>query len=160
MMTATRDLGRVQDIAAVLIRYGFGSIVHKFGLGQALERVGRTLHWQHAEEFVKLDTPQRVRHVLEELGPTFIKIGQILATRVDLFTPPYITEFEKLVMWDFIEQVCSWTEFQILQLRAKQQLTLDEISTILFKDRHLSKQRIKQIIERATKKIQQNKNST
>ena len=96
MMTATRDLGRVQDIAAVLIRYGFGSIVHKFGLGQALERVGRTLHWQHAEEFVKLDTPQRVRHVLEELGPTFIKIGQILATRVDLFTPPYITEFEKL----------------------------------------------------------------
>jgi len=96
MLNAARDLGRVHDIASVLIRYGFGSFVRILGLGNALERAGRVLHWQHAEELIKLDTPQRIRRVLEDLGPTFIKLGQILATRVDLFPPQYIAEFEKL----------------------------------------------------------------
>jgi ubiquinone biosynthesis protein len=96
MLNAVRDLGRAHDIATVLIRYGFGSFVRGLGLGKAIERAGRALHWQHVDEYVKLETPQRIRHVLEELGPTFIKLGQILATRVDLFPPPYIAEFEKL----------------------------------------------------------------
>ena len=96
MLNAARDLGRVHDIASVLIRYGFGSFVRVLGIGGALERAGRVLHWQHAEEFIKLDTPQRIRRALEDLGPTFIKLGQILATRVDLFPPHYIAEFEKL----------------------------------------------------------------
>jgi ubiquinone biosynthesis protein len=96
MLNAARDLGRVQDIASVLIRYGFGSFVRVLGVGSALERAGRALHWQQAEEFIKLDTPQRIRRALEDLGPTFIKLGQILATRVDLFPPQYIAEFEKL----------------------------------------------------------------
>jgi ubiquinone biosynthesis protein len=96
MLNAARDLGRAHDIASVLIRYGFGGFVRGLGVGKALERAGRVLHWQHVEEYVVLDTPQRIRRVLEELGPTFIKLGQILATRVDLFPPQYITEFEKL----------------------------------------------------------------
>ncbi|MGZ4970495.1 MAG: ABC1 kinase family protein [Methylobacter sp.] len=96
MLNAVRDMGRVQDIASVLIRYGFGSFVRSLGMARVLERAGRVLHWQHVEDYVKLDTPQRIRHVLEELGPTFIKLGQILATRVDLFSPQYIAEFEKL----------------------------------------------------------------
>lgn len=96
MLNAARDLGRVQDIASVLIRYGFGGFVRILGVGSALERAGRVLHWQQAEEFTKLDTPQRIRRALEDLGPTFIKLGQILATRVDLFPPQYIAEFEKL----------------------------------------------------------------
>jgi ubiquinone biosynthesis protein len=96
MLSAARDLGRVHDIASVLIRYGFGSFVRSLGLGKILERAGRVLHWQHVEDYVLLDTPQRIRRVLEELGPTFIKLGQILATRVDLFPPQYIAEFEKL----------------------------------------------------------------
>ena len=66
-----------------------GSFVRVLGIGKALESAGRVLHWQHAEEFTKLDTPQRIRRALEELGPTFIKLGQILATRVDLFPPQY-----------------------------------------------------------------------
>ena len=97
MLNAARDLGRVQDIASILIRYGFGSFVRVLGIGNALERAGRVLHWEHAEEFTKLDTPQRIRRALEDLGPTFIKLGQILATRVDLFPPQYIAEFEKLL---------------------------------------------------------------
>ncbi len=96
ILHATKDLSRVHDIASILIRYGFGSFVRALGIGGALERAGRVLHWEYANEYVKLDTPQRVRRVLEELGPTFIKLGQILATRVDVFSPQYITEFEKL----------------------------------------------------------------
>jgi 2-octaprenylphenol hydroxylase (EC 1.14.13.-) len=78
MLNAARDLGRVHDIASVLIRYGFGSFVRGLGMGKALERAGRVLHWQHVEDYVQLDTPQRVRRVLEELGPTFIKLGKSL----------------------------------------------------------------------------------
>ena len=96
MLNAVRDLGRVQDIASVLIRYGFGSFVQGLGMGEVLERAGKVLRWEQAEDYVKLDTPQRIRRVLEDLGPTFIKLGQILATRVDLFPPAYIAEFEKL----------------------------------------------------------------
>jgi ubiquinone biosynthesis protein len=96
MLNAARDLGRVQEIAGVLIRYGFGSIVHLLGIGHALEKVGKTLHWGKVEDFSRMDTAHRIRKVLEELGPTFIKVGQILATRVDLFSPAFITEFGKL----------------------------------------------------------------
>jgi ubiquinone biosynthesis protein len=96
VLNAARDLGRIHDIATVLIRYGFGSFVRVLGLGSVLERAGRVLNWHHTEEYARLDTPQRIRRVLEDLGPTFIKLGQILATRVDLFPPQYIAEFEKL----------------------------------------------------------------
>ena len=96
MLNAARDLGRVHAIASVLIHYGFGGFVRSLGMGKALERAGRVLHWQQVEDDAKLDTPQRIRRVLEDLGPTFIKLGQILATRVDLFPPQYIAEFEKL----------------------------------------------------------------
>ncbi len=96
ILNAARDLGRVQEIASILIRYGFGGIVHGLGVGHALERAGKVLHWQRAEEYLTLDTPQRVRRVLEELGPTFVKLGQILSTRIDLFSAQYIAEFEKL----------------------------------------------------------------
>jgi ubiquinone biosynthesis protein len=96
MLNAARDLGRVHDIASVLIRYGFGSFVRGLGIGSALEHAGKVLHWEHTEDYIKLDTPQRIRRALEDLGPTFIKLGQILATRVDLFPPQYIAEFEKL----------------------------------------------------------------
>lgn len=97
LLNAAKDLSRAHDVAAILIRYGFSGFVRSIGIGRALERVGKTLHWQHAEEFATLEAPQRVRRVLEELGPTFIKMGQILATRVDLFPPEYICEFEKLL---------------------------------------------------------------
>jgi len=96
MLGAARDLGRLNDIASVLIRYGFGDIVRRMGLANTLERAGRALHWSNAEEFAHLAPPARVRRALEEMGPTFIKLGQLLATRVDLFEPEWINEFSKL----------------------------------------------------------------
>lgn len=95
-LDAARDLGRVHDIAAVLIRYGFGDLVRRIGMAGALERAGKALHWRAPEELARLEPPARVRRALEELGPTFVKLGQILATRVDLLAPEWIAEFSKL----------------------------------------------------------------
>ena len=95
-LNAARDLGRVQDIAAVLIRYGFGDVVQRIGMSGALEKAGKVLHWKKAEELARLRPPERLRRVMEELGPTFVKLGQVLATRVDLFGPEWLEEFGKL----------------------------------------------------------------
>jgi ubiquinone biosynthesis protein len=54
------------------------------------------LRFGEANQSVKLDAAQRMRMALEELGPTFVKLGQVMATRVDLFPPRWIAEFEKL----------------------------------------------------------------
>ncbi len=93
---AVRDLGRLHEIAGVLIRYGFGDLVRRIGMARTLERAGKALHWREPEELARLEPPARVRRALEELGPSFIKLGQILATRVDLFPAEWIAEFSKL----------------------------------------------------------------
>ncbi len=95
-LSAMRDLGRLHDLASILIRYGFGDVVRRLGLEPVLERAGRALNWTRFEELLHLDPPQRVRKAMEDMGPTFIKFGQILSTRVDLFSPEWIAEFEKL----------------------------------------------------------------
>jgi ubiquinone biosynthesis protein len=82
-----RDLGRLQEIGAVLLRYGFGDFARRLGI---------RLPWRPAESAPAMAAPARVRHALQDLGPTFVKLGQILATRVDLFAPEWIAEFEKL----------------------------------------------------------------
>jgi ubiquinone biosynthesis protein len=93
---AARDLGRLHEIALVLIRYGFGDVVRRLGMSNALERAGRAVLWKHAEEYAHMEPPVRVRRALEELGPTFIKLGQVLSSRVDLFAPEWIAELSKL----------------------------------------------------------------
>lgn len=95
-ISAVRDLGRLHGIASVLIRYGFGDLVRRIGMADTLERAGRALRWHEPEELARLEPPARVRRALEELGPSFVKLGQILATRVDLFPPEWIAEFGKL----------------------------------------------------------------
>ena len=95
-LSAVRDIGRLHDLASVLIRYGFGDIVRRAGLGHVLETTGKALHWKYVEDLTLLEPPQRVRQALEDMGPTFVKLGQVLATRVDLFAPEWIAEFEKL----------------------------------------------------------------
>ena len=96
LVGTARDLGRLTEIAAVFIRYGFADVVQRLGLAQALERTGQALNWKGGVELARLDAPQRMRHALQDLGPTFVKLGQLLATRVDLFPPEWIGEFEKL----------------------------------------------------------------
>ncbi len=93
-LAAIRDLSRLHDIAAILIRYGYGDIVARLGLTSLLERAG--LEHSATLEYAHLASPVRARRALEEMGPTFIKLGQLLSTRVDLFEADWITEFSKL----------------------------------------------------------------
>ncbi len=95
-LSAMRDLPRLHEISSVLIRHGLGGFVQRMGIAGMLERAGQILRWGEATETVRLEPAQRLRIALEELGPTFIKLGQLMATRVDLFPPSWIVEFEKL----------------------------------------------------------------
>jgi len=93
---AARDMGRLNQILGVLIRHGFGDSVRRLGLADRLEKAGHAVKWEHAADLARLEPPVQLRLALEELGPTFVKLGQILAGRADLFGPEYIGEFEKL----------------------------------------------------------------
>ena len=95
-VSAARDLGRLQEIAVVMIRYGFGDAVQRIGMAGALKKAGRVLNWRTGEEPVRMRIPERLRRVLEDLGPTFVKLGQVMATRVDVFGPEWIEEFSRL----------------------------------------------------------------
>ncbi len=93
---AARDMGRLNQILGVFIRHGFGDSVRRLGLADRLERAGHALKWDHAADLARHEPPVQVRLAIEELGPTFVKFGQILAGRADLFGPDWIAEFEKL----------------------------------------------------------------
>jgi len=93
---AARDMGRLNEIVGVLVRHGFGDTVRRLGLADRLERAGHALHWDHAADLARIQPPVQVRLAIEELGPAFVKLGQILAGRADLFGPEWIAEFEKL----------------------------------------------------------------
>lgn len=89
LVHAARDIGRVRDISAVLVRHGFGEVAARLGLGKKQEATG-------APELARASTPVRLRRVLEDLGPSFVKLGQIMSTRADLLPPDVITELGKL----------------------------------------------------------------
>ena len=95
-LIASRDVGRLNAIAGVLIRHGLGDVVHRLGLADRLDRAGQALMQPHAADLARLEPPVQVRLAMEELGPTFVKLGQILAGRADLFGPEWIAEFEQL----------------------------------------------------------------
>jgi ubiquinone biosynthesis protein len=93
---AARDLSRLREISSVLIRHGLGDLVRRTGLASALERAGQILHWGDAGKSAEIEPQERFRRSLEELGPTFVKLGQVLSTRPDLLSPSWIAELERL----------------------------------------------------------------
>lgn len=95
-LSVARDFGRIHQISSILIRYGFGDMVRRLGVANLVESAGHILKWQELEDLTNIEPPVRVRRALEEMGPTFVKLGQILATRVDLFPPDWLDEFKKL----------------------------------------------------------------
>ncbi|MCR2785935.1 MULTISPECIES: AarF/ABC1/UbiB kinase family protein [unclassified Microbacterium] len=86
-------LGRYQEIADTLARHGLGFLGAQIGVTRWLPARYRTAPGSADEP---ANTAERVRLVLEDLGPTFIKLGQLLSTRPDLLPPAYISELSKL----------------------------------------------------------------
>ncbi|AJO78027.1 AarF/ABC1/UbiB kinase family protein [Pseudomonas sp. MRSN 12121] len=89
--TALKHHKRVHQIVAVLVAAGARDVLLRLGLGRLLGQAQAS-----AEAASGDSTPQRVRLALEKLGPTFIKLGQILASRSDILPPHWIRELEAL----------------------------------------------------------------
>lgn len=90
-----RHLRRYQQIGRVLTRYGFGQVLTQLGIARAIAPGLEKLRFSSAE-ILRATPAERVRMVLEELGPTFIKLGQILSTRADILPTELVKELEKL----------------------------------------------------------------
>jgi ubiquinone biosynthesis protein len=88
LLDTVRDLGRLREIAGVLARHGFGELLQRTGLGSLVP--GKRA------ESSEPGLAVRVRLVLEELGPSFIKLGQLLSTRADLLPADVISELKRL----------------------------------------------------------------
>lgn len=93
---AARELPRLREIGSVFVRHGLGDVVRRAGIASLLERAGQVLQRGEAVEVAHLEPQQRAKLAFEQLGPTFIKLGQILSTREDLLPPTWTTEFDQL----------------------------------------------------------------
>ncbi|WP_054635696.1 AarF/ABC1/UbiB kinase family protein [Thalassobacillus sp. C254] len=89
-----KHANRYRKIVATLTRHGFGYIIQEVGLFHVLSLPKRLAADSNKKETRSVGT--RIRHVVEELGPTFIKLGQMISTRKDIFPPSIIQELEKL----------------------------------------------------------------
>jgi ubiquinone biosynthesis protein len=91
---AARDLVRVRDISKVLARHGFGEVVNRLGMGR---------NKKTGDEAISEARPTpgsvgvRIRNVLEDLGPSFVKLGQIASTRSDVLPADVVMELKKLL---------------------------------------------------------------
>lgn len=115
VVSAVRDLGRLREITSVLVRHGFGEVVARIGFGRKPRKPGGSEAPQGApvaladapeissdelqrgeEERSRISRAERIRLVLQDLGPSFIKLGQIASTRNDLLPPDVIAELRRL----------------------------------------------------------------
>lgn len=86
VMVAARDRARLKEILGVASRFGLGVLLARLGIERA----------EDAGDPHPQGLPERTRLAIEALGPTFVKLGQILATRGDLLPPEWILELEQL----------------------------------------------------------------
>ncbi len=91
-----RNLNRYRQILGVLIKYGFGDLVETLHIDQYIEIGLQMIRKKRREHVDKSSRAERVRMAFEELGPTYIKLGQILSTRPDLVPVDFINELSKL----------------------------------------------------------------
>jgi ubiquinone biosynthesis protein len=91
------NLTRIRQVAEVLLRYGFEDVVTNTPLRRLVSQK-RRLRWLEEDERPVFETTrwERIRLIIEELGPTFIKLAQALSNRADLLPEALIDEFEKL----------------------------------------------------------------
>ena len=91
-----RHLNRYQRILRVLFKYGFQDFVEGLRIEQYLEVGLQLISRKRRERIEQFSRAERIRLAMEELGPTFIKLGQLLSTRPDLIPLEYIQELSRL----------------------------------------------------------------
>jgi len=91
-----RDFSRIRAIAGILMHYGWGDVAKRLGKRSLIGWAGNAINSEASREIMKLPSEVRARLAIQDLGPTFVKLGQVLATRPDIFPPNWITEFSKL----------------------------------------------------------------
>jgi len=92
-----KNIRRFQQILGIIVKYGFGDILDRLKIEASIERGKQFLHLSSKEEAPEaLTTPKRIRMAMEQLGPTFIKLGQVLSTRPDLIPQENVQEFQRL----------------------------------------------------------------
>ena len=96
LFSTTRELPRLREISSVFVRHGLGDLVRRAGIATLLEQAGHVLQRGEASEIAHLEPQQRARLAFEQLGPTFVKLGQMLSTREDLLPPTWTTELAQL----------------------------------------------------------------
>lgn len=87
-----KRLPRYREVANILIKHGFGSLFDRF----SFHFLRRKQRGPVDREFSGYSAAIRLRRAFEELGPTYVKLGQILSTRPDIFPASYINELQKL----------------------------------------------------------------
>jgi ubiquinone biosynthesis protein len=118
-LSKVSHLPRYREVANVLIKHGFGFVFDRFTLIKLNYRQIKT------QQQVNLRSPYVARHLreaFEELGPAFVKLGQLLSVRPDLLTEPYVEEFEKLQ-----DAVPPFPYEQVLELCREEGLIIDEL---------------------------------
>lgn len=99
LQETVRDLNRLREVAVVLIRHGFGALIAGVripGLSTMERSFSIRLPGMRAEERSIETTPERLVSALQALGPTFMKLGQVLSTRPDVLPQPYIEALQSL----------------------------------------------------------------
>lgn len=91
-----RHVQRYRQIISIVFKYGLEELVEGLKIEQFVEMGLRMVYRRRRERLDQMTKYERLRMALEELGPTFIKMGQILSTRPDLIPIPYAEELAKL----------------------------------------------------------------
>ena len=105
--TAIKDVARLRDISTILARHGFGAFVSALKLAEVagVNKIADNFNY----DANKYSVAERIRLSIEELGPTFIKLGQILSTRPDLIPADIIEQLQHLqddvppMQWEDVE---------------------------------------------------------
>ena len=91
-----RNVKRYRQIWTILFRYGFDDVLDKLKIDYYIQLGKKIIPKFKPQELETITTAQRLRLAFEELGPTFVKLGQMLSVRPDLIPESYINEFQKL----------------------------------------------------------------
>ena len=93
MRISYKNLKRYKEIVSILIKYGFSFVVEKLNIEGVAYKIPIT---NPSEAIKNMSTGEKIRRAIEELGPTYVKLGQILSTRKDLLDQDIIDEISNL----------------------------------------------------------------